>query len=143
MRARVAAEQRVAPAPPAASDDAALRFGDQIGAVADQLRIDSERSAQRCFDLPRRVGAKGQCTRGTGDQALELAPVIDRCLAYRKRHLGVRVSAPGVRSRGANLAGRHTLGTVGLHQVIDHRRDVLVGELCPKVFFIFLTVASQ
>ena len=35
------------------------------------------------------------------------------------------------------------LGAVGLHQVLDHRRDIFIGNGAPKGFFIFFTVASH
>ncbi len=44
----------------------------EVGAVADELGIDAERTAQRAFDLVVRVVALAQLTRGTGDERFQL-----------------------------------------------------------------------
>jgi len=58
--ARVAAEQRASAAPAATGRETARRLDDEIAAVVNELRIDSERAAQRAFDLRRRVVGAAQ-----------------------------------------------------------------------------------
>jgi hypothetical protein len=58
--ARVAAEQRLAPAPtPAADDFTGVCFYDELSPVANQLRIDTKRAEQRRFDL--RCAVRRRC----------------------------------------------------------------------------------
>jgi hypothetical protein len=56
LGARIAPEERPPPAPSAARhDEARLRHDDEVSAVANQGRVDTERPTERRFDLRRRV----------------------------------------------------------------------------------------
>ena len=66
--ARVAAEQRRAKTPAAASGELAVFLGDEVGLIVEQLRVDAERAAQRPLDLGRPVVLHAQAARGARDQ---------------------------------------------------------------------------
>jgi len=139
---RVDAERVVAPGSTRRHPtDAALRFGDQIGSP-------SMISANRSGTLRRSavstcpgVGAKGHVTRGKGDQ-LSSSPRSSIVALRSKKAIWRSPLAPGVSRSSANLAGPPHDRNVGLPGN-RHRRDVLVGELCPKgLFHLSMTVAS-
>ena len=75
----VAAEERLAIAPAAAAGDdlwhSGSRFGDKIGAVGDELGVETEERAERAIDLFGRVVAGLQAADGGFDQRVECGDV--------------------------------------------------------------------
>jgi hypothetical protein len=72
--ALVAAEERAPLAPAAAAGDAPFCFHDEVGAVADELRVDAERAGERALDLriavvtTAQAACRGSDQRGEGRQ---------------------------------------------------------------------------
>ena len=85
-RLRVASEESSPPAPAAAPDDAAVRLGDEVRPVVDQLGVDAERGAESRLHLRRRVVGPGEAARGFRDQALEGGSVLQRGLPKGEGH---------------------------------------------------------
>jgi len=69
----VATEQRTAVAPTAAADQLSFQLHDEVGAILDELRIDSECTAQRPLDLLRLVILRSELAGGARNQVLQRA----------------------------------------------------------------------
>ena len=85
----VAAEQRLALAPAAATDDRAGVLDHEIRAIGDELPIDGEHGPQRAIDLRRGVVGCLQLPRRQRDQRLERGNVAPLRDAQRKTHPAV------------------------------------------------------
>src|SRR5262249_24583775 len=83
---RVAAEQRLAVAPSAARNDGVIRLHHAIRAVANELRIDADRAAQRAFHLFRRVLAAAELARRLRDERLQPIRIRERRSPNRVAH---------------------------------------------------------
>lgn len=80
----VASKERSPKTPAPTPNHLATRFGHEIGAIADQLRIDTPGTFQRGLDLFRRIVGERQCSRGLGNQRSQPGNFLKRGEAQRE-----------------------------------------------------------
>src|SRR5205814_9440020 len=116
----VTAKQRLAKAPAATADDNPIFLDDEISAVLNELRVNTEGALEGALDLLLSIVRSAEAARGAGDQVLQHIPLGQRCLAHSQHYfdsrslnnncsatsLAVRVSVYG-RDRGQVTTRKH------------------------------------
>ena len=78
---RVSAEERSTSTPTTATDQSAIVFDDEERSVLNQLRVDTERTAQRALYLSAAVVTHTQRPRRKRNESLQVTDVVVGCLA--------------------------------------------------------------
>jgi hypothetical protein len=81
LRDIIASEQRAPLAPATGRDEAAFELDDEVGAVTNQLAVDTEDSSEGSFDLLLVIVRGLECADGFYDEGLELCGVLEGCFA--------------------------------------------------------------